>query len=84
MFSWFLLNLQDRNDLQVFFWKNFLCIKQKHTFEPTTPKLVVKNNRSPKNGDIVKNKVYERKFDFKRDTTDVLVRKYEKTEYAKY
>lgn len=37
---------------------------------------------SPKNGDIVKGKVYSRKDDLKRDTTEELVRKYKSKRYA--
>ena len=32
--------------------------------------------RSPRNGQLVKGSVYQRKFDYKRDDTDTLIRKF--------
>ena len=45
-------------------------------------KLENQNKRSKKNGYIVKGKVYNRKYDFKRDTTETLVGKYKSKRYV--
>ena len=56
--------------------------KQLATTRNTLSQIEKQKKRGKRNGDIVKGKVYSRKDDLKRDTTEELVRKYKSKRYA--